>query len=403
MTLRPKHPGFRRPSAAWLLPALLLVLVGMILSPAAAGAFDGSLPTITSGDQRRPDVATLASGGFVVAWIDRSSGVQIKAQIYNASGTPQRAEIEVAEVGNSQAVAVAGLADGNFVVVWDVYIDATNLYDINAQVFDASGNPVSGVFWPGATTDYEYLPAVGALSSGDFVVSWTKAPASGARSGRIYARRYSSKGEEKSNELLVNSTADSQSNSCVVGLANEEYIIVYDRVNWGITGWDVVGHKFNSSNSQVASFIASSDTLNIQWYPSAAKLTDNRFVVLWTDVDREKKTSLKARIFDFDCNAIGGDITVNGSAPWDRSHSSVAGLDGGGFAAVWTADSGGNHDVLVQRCDSSGGRSGGETRLSYASQDQQRARVAKRSGGFVVVWESNGEDGSGWSVMGRLF
>ncbi len=381
--------------------ALMLALTVMLPSPAQA--FGTNLPGLTNGDQLRPEVSMLSTGGFVVAWVDRGDGVKVRAQRYDSGGNPQGGEIEVASPNNSQAVAVAGLADGNFVVAWDAYIDGNNLYDTNAQVFDGDGNPINGPFWPGATTDYEYLPSIGALSSGDFVVSWTKAAADGSRNGRIYARRYSSTGEAKSNELLLDSSVDSQSNSYVIGLDNEEYVIVYDRVNWGITGWDVVGQKYNSSNNRAGSFTASSDTLNIQWYPSAAKLTENRFVVLWTDVGQSKNTRLQARIFDFDCNAIGGEHTVNGSAPWDRSRSSVAGLGDGGFVAVWAGLAEGNRDVLVQRLDNAGNRAGDETRLSNGSGNQEHGRVATRGGGYVVVWESDGEDGSGLGVMGRLY
>jgi hypothetical protein len=382
--------------------AIALALVS--LAPAPAQAFGANLPTLTNGDQLRPEVASMPDGGFVVAWVDRGDGVKIRAQRYDGGGNPQGGEIEVSSTNNSQAVAVAGLADGNFVVVWDAYVDGNNLYDVNARVFDGAGNPVGDTFWPGATTDYEYLPSVGALSSGDFVVSWTKAPSSGARSGRVLARRYSSGGEAKSDELLLDGSADSQSNSSVIGLHNEEYVIVWDRVNWGITGWDVAGKKYNNGNAQAGSFTASSDTLNIQWYPSAAKLTDNRFVVLWTDVDQNKSTRVQARIFDFDCHAIGGEHTVNGSAPWDRSRSGVTGMDDGGFMAVWSSVAGeGNRDLIVQRLDNGGNRAGDETRLAHGGGNQEHGRVAKRAGGAAVVWQSDGEDGSGQGVMGRLF
>ena len=399
-----KFVPIQRRSAALYLFVAALVLALTALAPGAARAFGANLPTLTAGDQLRPEVSMLAGGGFVVAWIDRGDGVKIRAQRYDGGGNPQGGEIEVASPNNSQAVAVAGLADGNFVVVWDAYIDDNNLYDVNALVFDGNGNPINGSFWPGASTDYEYLPSVGALSSGDFVVSWTKAASDGSRNGWVHARRYSSMGEVKGEELLLDSSADSQSNSCVIGLDNEEYVIVWDRVNWGITGWDVTGRKYNSSNNLAGSFTASSDTLNIQWYPSAARLTENRFVVLWTDVDQNKSTRTQARIFDFDCNAIGGEHTLNGSSPWDRSRSSAAGLDDGGFVAVWSSQaSEGNRDVIVQRCDNGGNRSGDETRLSNGSGDQEHGRVAKRDGGYVVVWESDGEDGSGLGVMGRLY
>lgn len=389
-------------SLCLLMAALALALA--TLAPAPVLAFGTNLPSLTGGDQLRPEVASMPDGGFVVAWVDRGDGVKIRAQRYDGGGNPQGGEIEVASANNSQAVAVAGLADGNFVVVWDAFIDGNNMYDINARVFDGAGNPVGDTFWPGATTDFDYLPSVGALSSGDFVVAWTKAPADGARRGQVIARRYSSRGDAKSDELMVDRNADSQSKPNVIGLHNEEYVIVWDRVNWGITGWDVSGKKYNNANREAGGFTASSDTLNIQWYPAAATLTDNRFVVLWTDVDQHKRTRVQARIFDFDCHAIGGEHTVNGSAPWDRSSPGVTGMDDGGFVAVWSslaAES--NRDVIVQRLDNGGNRVGDETRLAHGGGNQEHGRVAKRAGGVAVVWQSDGEDGSGQGVMGRLF
>jgi len=113
-------------------------------------------------------VGRLASGGFVVSYIvDRA----VKVQIYNADGVKVGAPMALTPGGsttlNSQP-SVAGLAGGGYVVSW---VDSTT--HVAAQVFDANGNAVTGIFGVGTPTNYQQQPAITGLSNGDFVVTWT--------------------------------------------------------------------------------------------------------------------------------------------------------------------------------------------------------------------------------------
>jgi Ca2+-binding RTX toxin-like protein len=91
-------------------------------SGSAVGA-EVRINTTTAGYQRDPVIATLADGGYVVAWASsgqdgRGSGVY--AQLYNGDGLVIGAEkrINTTTTGDQFDPVIAALPDGGFVVVW---------------------------------------------------------------------------------------------------------------------------------------------------------------------------------------------------------------------------------------------------------------------------------------------
>src|SRR5437762_13872922 len=86
--------------------------------------------TATPGDQSEPQITALSNGGFVVTWRDFSQGVggasgdtdgyAVKAQVFAPGGTPVGAEILVnsATANDQREPQIAALANGGFVVTW---------------------------------------------------------------------------------------------------------------------------------------------------------------------------------------------------------------------------------------------------------------------------------------------
>src|SRR5215475_1391691 len=141
----------------------------------ADGTMSGSEFTTTATTFGPGVVTALADGGFVVSWenVDTSAQFDIRAQVYNADGTPRGAEQVVADLGATPGAVPAGsptvaaLPDGQFVVVWS---DA----GIKAQVFNADGSEEGSAFFVNvpAAGSLDANPAVTALPDGRIVVSW---------------------------------------------------------------------------------------------------------------------------------------------------------------------------------------------------------------------------------------
>ncbi|MCM8595587.1 hypothetical protein [Accumulibacter sp.] len=105
---------------------------------------------------------------------------------------------------------------------------------------------------------------------------------------------------------------------------------------------------------------------------------------------------------------VGTETRVNTKLSGSQSDPDVAGRADGSHVVVWVDQAGadGNlYGVYAQRHDSAGARLGGEILVnSTTAGSQYEPRVAVLSGGgFVVIWRSDGQDGSSAGVYGQHF
>ena len=93
----------------------------------------------------------------------------------------------------------------------------------------------------------------------------------------------------------------------------------------------------------------------------------------------------------------GAETRVNTFTTGDQRNQKIALLDDGGWIVTWQSssqDTGGNMGVYFQRYDASGNPVGGETHVNtYETSTQGDPRVvALDTGGWVIAWESHGQD-----------
>jgi Ca2+-binding RTX toxin-like protein len=150
--------------------------IGSITQGDPAAAFvDGMAETIGAGGStgRGVKLAALPGGGHVLAW-ERRDGVSfnfdVVAQVLDAPGGGS-ALIPVAVAAGSQAgVEVAALATGNFVVTWVDHPTAST----RGRVFDPHGNAVTPVLaLAGPGHDFDAI----SLADGGFALTWVYGPA----------------------------------------------------------------------------------------------------------------------------------------------------------------------------------------------------------------------------------
>ena len=201
--------------------------------------------TTIAGNQDLPSVASLADGGFVVAWQTR--GGAVSGQRYDEAGLPVGGEFPISSTYGTADVAVCGLTGGGFVATWVLPWDG-NSVDVFAQLFDANGGRVGGPFRVNSYANSDqYEPATTALADGGFVISWSSNGQDGSGYG-VYAQRYDGAGVAVGGEFRLNQvTGNNQSASAVAARADGGFVAAWQSIGQDGNGAAVVARVYPAS------------------------------------------------------------------------------------------------------------------------------------------------------------
>lgn len=217
-------------------------------------AADGTvLQTFTfgwDGSVRPKALAKLSEDAFVVAWYgnrdvedaEAGSPPAFYGQAHWRDGSPGSLfEIGQAEGGNPNP-AIARLADGRIVVIWqdgltssdgsggiDPVADGINLL---GRIFTDSGEPLGDAFTVSDAVLYDqFNPDIAALPNGGFVVTWQDSlsePGVANAGASIRARVFDSSGAKVDEEFQVNTSAQfDQGEPSVAALGEDRFIITW--------------------------------------------------------------------------------------------------------------------------------------------------------------------------------
>jgi hypothetical protein len=104
---------------------------------------------------------------------------------------------------------------------------------------------------------------------------------------------------------------------------------------------------------------------------------------------------------------LGPEFRINTYTIHEQSHAAVASDSVGNFVVVWESDEqdGSNPGVFGQRYASTGAPLGPEFRVNTFTPDYQNdpSIASDSAGNFVVVWSSLDQDGSGLGVFGQRY
>ncbi|MEZ5842231.1 MAG: hypothetical protein R3D27_00675 [Hyphomicrobiaceae bacterium] len=211
-------------------------------------------------------------------------------------------------------------------------------------------------------------------------------------------------------DIQVNSTtADQQRYSSVAALAGGGFVVTWSSLNQDGSGWGVYGQRYDDAGVAVGvEFAVNTFTTGDQWLPSIAGLADGGFIVTYdSDGQDGSGWGVYARRYDAGGNALGSEFLVNTTTANAQREATVTGLTDGGFIVAWESigqdDSGSG--IYAQRYDSGGTAVGGEFRVNtFTGNDQRFAQmVALADGAFLAVWSSFTQDGNNWGVYGQRY
>jgi len=370
--------------------------------------------TYVTSAQYHPSVAALANGGFIATWMSTNqdgSHYGVFGQQYDRNGNRVGSEFQVnTRTGSYQGwPSVTGLANGDFVVIWTSNGQDGSQSGVYGQRYNSNGNPLGSEFQINAyTDDHQFAESVTSLANGGFIVTWKSLSQDGDVYG-IYGQRYDSNGNPLGSEFQVNTyTKDDQEEAEVTALADGGFVIVWESEDQDESGWGIYGQQYDRNGNAVGSeFQANTYTEKSQSNPSVTSLSpDGGFVITWQSSTQNGR-GIYGQRYDRDGNPIGDEFQVNTYMNRSQQYPSISSLNDGGFVITWDSygQDGSEKGVYGQRYDSNGNPIGSEFQVNtYTNNSQSNPSVTSLTTGEVVIlWVSDEQDSSHVGIFGQIF
>ena len=365
-------------------------------------------------DQKAPDIATLDGGGFVVTWkstAPEGGGFHVYGQRYDANGDAVGDEFQVTDDVSGDRQSVAALDDGGFVVVWEPKgsLDGSG-FSVFGRRFDADGTGGDPFLVNTTTGDNQGDPTISALDDGGFVVTWTDFSGADGSSAGVFGQRYDAGGAKVGGEFQINTfTSNIQIIPAMATLSDGGLVVTWWSLGQDGSGYGIYGQRYDAEGGALGGeFRVNTFTVGDQPASSVAALDGGGFVVAWSSDGQDGSSfGIYAQRYDAEGNAVGGEFRVNTHTSDSQNHPDVTALADGGFIVAWNSDGqdGDGRGVFAQRFDAEGSAVGAEFQINTATAGTQQAVdvSALPDGGFVAAWESEGGDGNGFGVLAKIY
>ncbi len=292
-------------------------------------------------------------------------------------------------------------ADGDFVVVWQSDLQDGSNDGVFGQRYDRLGVAVGSEFQVNTyTTRDQNVVGVAMDADGGFVVVWNDASQDGSSAG-IFGQRFASSGDPVGDEFQVNTFTTSLQDEARVAMdADGDVVVVWQSFGQDGSSLGIFGQRFSSTGAALGSeFQVNTYTPGPQSLPGVAMDADGDFVVVWASAQDGSGRGIVAQLYSSSGIPQGGELPINTYTTANQFLPSVAMDTDGDFVVVWASDGqdGSDFGIFGQRFSSAGTPVGGEFQVNTETAYQQAfPDVAMRSDGeFVVVWSSYQEPPAG--------
>jgi hypothetical protein len=238
------------------------------------------------------------------------------------------------------------------------------------------------------TTGNQFRSRVAKDAAGNFVVVWQS---NQLDLSDIWAQRYDSSGVALGGEFRVNASSGSYETVPVAAAAGGGFMAAWSGSGYSGTAIDV--RRYDSAgNPTGAPFHLNTYITGFQSSPEIAADRDGNFVVVWSSPDQDgHQDGIFGRRLSAAGVPIGDEFSVNTYTSGSQGRPRVAMDADGDFVVVWQSygQDGSGFGVFGQRFSAAGVRQGGEFRVNTATQGWQRypSLASDGAGNFVVAWD----------------
>jgi len=155
-------------------------------------------------------------------------------------------------------------------------------------------------------------------------------------------------------------------------------------------------------------FIVNSYTTSDQENSSVAMSNSGNMVIAWESSGQDLGLEgIYAQRYDVFGNPIGNEFWVNSSSMGEQEKPAVAMDAMGNFVIVWQSNGqdGDGYGIYAQRYSNTGNPIGSEFKVNTETiNDQANPSIVMYStGGFIVTWDSLNQDGDGYGIYAQKF
>jgi hypothetical protein len=271
------------------------------------------------------------------------------------------------------------------------------------------------------TNGYQISPLVAVAPGGAFMAVWDSGGQDGSSTG-VFAQRYDASGAPQGGEFRVNTTTSGTQSiryGGAVADAAGNYIVVWFSSGPGQdgSGRGVVGRVFAPSGAPLTGeFLVNVFTAGRQTSPAVAAQPGGNFVVVWESANQDGSSyGVFGRRFNGGGVPLSGEFPVNVFVTGAQRAARVAADAAGNFVVVWMSDGqdGSQTGVFGRRFNASAAPIGGEFQVNVFTSNHQEYPVvaAAADGRFVVAWESGSDiadpvptqDGNRFGIFARRY
>ncbi len=295
--------------------------------------------------------------------------------------------------------AIAMEAEGNFVVVWNSYLQDGSSNGVFGRCFDSNCTPLSEEFQINIETSSnietgsnQREASVAMDAAGNFVVTWYGPGIVEEDKEDIFARRFDPNGQPLGSEFRVNSYTNDRQLYPGVAMDNDGgFVIVWESMN--IPEQDnkaICGQLYDSFGSSIGPEFVINDEPSVCRYPDVAMETEGNFAMVW--MQEKSSNSIIARLYNADGTAKTEPFEVSTIKFSSVTRPSIAMARNGHFVVTWDGDPKlAGQDDIHARCYNFDGTAIGEQFIVNTTIEgpQQNPHVAMNNRGrFVIVWDS---------------
>jgi hypothetical protein len=300
-----------------------------------------------------PDPAIAeANGLFAIAYL---SPTGVRAAFYNSEWN-EVAKVDVSTGGVGHlGPAVAGLANGQFVVVWSEKADADSPTQVYGRRFEVTGAPVAVPFAVSTLAQARKPAVVATGADAAFVVVWDRQFAGDAT---LYMRPYD---PAPGNEIPLE-TYDGGVISASSVLSSSPGTVT---IAWNLGGPDVdPGYRFAKYMLDGIS-VVDEDTIEPRGTnlgrPSLTQIDENEIAVAWPNCDGDEPTEkwgdgagcgvFYQRFNESNLDAIGERLQGSDLPDDEQSEPSILSVPGNPLVLGWTQSRDATSDVRIRFAD----------------------------------------------------